>query len=307
MLKHWEHTEVATRQDYDQFQRYGTPFEPNRTNLADTLEANTAVFIIPEGGGKRLEGIYDKAKGGIRPLFRSDVPNRDLRLYIDALNNPNITQIAVDGLMGTGKTSTTMEYLIKTHLADIRIPNHWQTTDWKPQVDTHKLLIAKPAVNAGGEEYGFLPGTIDEKISPTIKNYTQYFDRFHQGGFEALNQMGYVEILPLGFVRGLDAENMTVVVDECQNTRELVTIVTRKAKDARIIMLGDTSPFQIDLVGNTPNKNGLTDIIDLLAGAEYFQYIEMKSLENIVRSAEVRDIVRRLFNKHGADPREWVA
>jgi predicted ribonuclease YlaK len=117
---------------------------------------------------------------------------------------------------------------------------------------------------------------------------------------------GYVEILPLGFIRGLDAENMTIVVDECQNTKELVTVVTRRAKDSRIFLLGDTSPFQIDLAGNTPKKNGLTDIIDLLQGAPYFQYIEMKSLEHIVRSDEVRDIVRRLFKKHGEDPQQWI-
>ena len=167
-------------------------------------------------------------------------------------------------------------------------------------------LISKPGVNASGEEYGFLPGDINEKIIPTLKNYTQYFDRLHQSGFEALRLSGYVEILPLGFVRGMDAENISVIVDECQNTKELVTMVTRRAKDSRIFLLGDTSPFQIDLPGNTPKKNGLADVIDLLQGAPYFQYIEMKSLEHIVRSDEVRDIVRRLFKKYGEDPKNWM-
>jgi predicted ribonuclease YlaK len=176
----------------------------------------------------------------------------------------------------------------------------------KPNVDAHKILICKPAVNASGEEYGFLPGDIDEKINPTIKNFTQYFDRYTQFGYNALKLSGYVEILPLGFVRGIDAEDVTLVIDECQNTKELVTVATRGAKNSRTFLLGDTSPFQIDLDGNTPNKNGLTDIIDLLHGAKYFQYIEMKTIEHIVRSEQVRDVVKRLFRKYGENPRKWI-
>lgn len=307
MIKHWQHVEYVDDEVYKQFLHHNTPVTPSIQ-----LPFNTAVYIQPITGGKRLEGIYDPTLKGIRQLkYKSQkgkpVPNRDLRLYLDAVLSEHITVLAVDGLMGTGKTSTCIESLIEEHLSDIKVDERvLNNPDWKPDTDAHKIMIAKPAVNSGGEEYGFLPGDINEKIAPTIKNYTQYFDRNHQAGFELLNAAGYVEILPLGFIRGLDAENMTVVVDECQNTTELITVVTRRAKDSRIFLLGDTSPFQIDLKGNTPKKNGLADTIDLLRGAHYFQYIEMKSLEHIVRSDEVRDIVRRLFKKYGEDPQEWV-
>jgi predicted ribonuclease YlaK len=244
---------------------------------------------------------------GIRQVSNKNAPNRDLRLYHDALENPNITILAVDGLMGTGKTFTLIDHLVKTKLSNIRIIDKvLNDVTYKADPHAHKILIAKPGVNASGEEYGFLPGDINEKLIPTMKNYTQYFDKLHQSGFEALRLTGYVDILPLGFIRGMDAENLSAIVDECQNTKELVTMVTRRAKDSRIFLLGDSSPFQIDLQGNTPNKNGLTAIIDLLHGAPYFQYIEMKSLEHIVRSDEVRDIVRRLFKKYGEDPKNWI-
>jgi PhoH-like ATPase len=307
MIKHWQHTEHVEFEVYKQFMHHNVPIIPTVSLLS-----NTGVFIEPIGGGKRLEGVYDPTIKGIRQL-KYKAPkghhnlNRDLRLYLDAVNNDNIKVLAVDGLMGTGKTSTCIEDLIEKHLENVTVPHTWQLTNAnKVGAEVHKILIAKPAVNSGGEEYGFLPGDINEKIAPTIKNYTQYFDRHHVAGFQGLNAAGYVEILPLGFVRGLDAENMSVVVDECQNTKELVTVVTRRAKDSRIFLLGDTSPFQIDLVGNTPKKNGLADIIDLLRGAPYFQYIEMKSLEHIVRSDEVRDVVRRLFKKYGEDPQDWI-
>ncbi len=302
MIKHWQHTEIVSKQVYDDFVNHNIPIKPS-----EILPYNTAVYVVSELGSKRLEGIYDFHAGGIRQLKNKTAPNKDLRLYLDAVSNENITILGVDGLMGTGKTSTCIENLIKMHLSNVKVDERvLNNPDWKPPFDAHKILIAKPAVNAGGEEYGFLPGDLKEKIAPMLKNYTQYFDRHHQSGFEMLNAAGYVEILPLGFIRGMDQENMTIIVDEAQNTKELITVATRLANKARIFLLGDTSPFQIDLAGNTPKKNGLTDIVDLLRGAHYFQYIEMKSLEHIVRSDEVRDIVKRLFKKYGEDPQEWL-
>ncbi|WIT25997.1 hypothetical protein [Bacillus phage SPO1L1] len=297
-FKHWEHTEYVNKEDYQAFLDHNVPLTPSVS-----LPYNTAVYVeSPSEGSKRLEGIYDPTVKGIRKLKSKKEPNRDLRLYQDAMMSDHMTVVAVNGLMGTGKTSTCIEYLISQHLAPTI-----SVDGLGAMSEHHKLLIAKPSVNADGEEYGFLPGDINEKIQPTLANYVQYFERNHQCSFDELREAGVVEILPLGFIRGLDAKNMTIVVDECQNTKELVTVVTRKAKeDSRIFLLGDTSPFQIDRQGNTPENNGLTHIIDLLCGASYFQYIEMTSIENIVRSDEVKDIVKRLFKKHGSDPKEWV-
>jgi predicted ribonuclease YlaK len=87
---------------------------------------------------------------------------------------------------------------------------------------------------------------------------------------------------------------------------ELVSVATRKAEGSRIFFLGDTSPFQIDNPNITPSRNGLTQLVDLLQGASYFQYIEMKTVEHILRGEEVRDIVRRLFKKYGQNPQEWI-
>ncbi|MNI27815.1 PhoH-like protein [compost metagenome] len=296
MLKHWDHIEQVSEKEFNLF-------HSSKSIIQSKIDIppNTAVYVAC--GDKRLEGIYDPRVKGIRPLISSKkTPNRDLRLYMDSLNNPDITILAVDGLMGTGKTSTAVEWVIKDQslstkrnipaiTGDVHVP--------------HKIVIAKPHVNAGGESYGHLPGDINEKLGPTISNFTQYFDRNTIIGFKGLRDAGFVEILPLGFIRGMDAENMTIIADECQNTKELISLVTRRANNSRLILLGDTSPFQIDKPGNTPDKNGLSNIIDLLSGAPYFQYIEMKSVEHIVRSEEVRDVVRRLYKKYGYDPKQW--
>lgn len=301
MLKHWEHTEYLSDEDYKSYTTLNKSFKPSIA-----LPYNTAVYVANDKGN-RVEGIYDGVVKAIRPLKNTNAPNRDLRLYLDAIATPEITMLGIDGLVGTGKTSTCIQALVTQHLSAVKkVISQAGMQEKKLAPDVHRILIAKPQVNASGEEYGFLPGDIVDKFDPTINNYKQYFNRFHVAGFESLVQSGHVEILPLGFVRGLDAENMTIIVDESQNAKELITIATRKANKCRIFFLGDTSPFQIDRDGNTPKNNGLGNLIDLLAGAPYFQYIEMKSLEHIVRSDEVRDIIRRLFKKHGTDPQEWI-
>lgn len=303
-MKHWEYTAYVSRQEFDSFSKRHSVI-----STRESIPSNTGVFVQCETGSKRLEGVYDSKLGGIRPLLTNG-PNRDMRLYLDAIQNENITIIAVDGLMGTGKTSTIIEAVIKQYMLKDHEP--WKEKDEEDEkpfnTSDHKVLIAKPHVNAGGshEQYGHLPGDLYEKLDPTLGNFIQYFDRWHPEGFHRLREKGQVQVLPLGFIRGLDAENMTIIVDEAQNTRELVTVVTRKAKMSRIVLLGDTSPFQIDLEGNTPKKNGLKDIIDLLAGAPYFQYIKMQSIEHILRSEETRDIVKRLFKKYGENPIEWI-
>jgi len=261
------------------------------------LPANIAAYISNQETGQRLEGIYDPCIKGIRKLAKSQCANKDLRLYMDAILNDNITMIAVDGLMGTGKTSTIVQHICDT-LSDVNLKS-------KPQ-ENPSVLISKPQFLSGGEQYGFLPGDIDEKLDPTLQSFIQYFDRFHQAGYHKLRETGIVKLLPLGYIRGLDAENVMVVIDECQNTKELISVATRRAKKSKFFFLGDTSPFQIDRKGNTGENNGLTHLIDLLKGASYFQYIEMKTLDHIVRSVEVVDIIRRLFSKYGQNPQEWI-
>lgn len=298
--KHWTHTEYVDETDFKKFRDYGTVLESNTD-----IQNNTGVFIQSITGSERLEGIFCGTEKGIRPLRTKNgrpEPNRDLRLYVDALLSPDITVLAIDGLMGTGKTSTCVEIL-----CDTVVPKHIQQRENglyikdKPE----KILIAKPNVNAGGEDYGFLPGDIEEKLEPGLRSFRQYFDMYNKYGYEVLKEVGYIETLPLGFIRGLNAEDTTIVVDECQNTSELVTVVTRKARNSRVILMGDTSPFQIDKYGNTTNQNGLKHISNLLNGAPYFQLIEMKTLNHVVRSSETRDIIRRLFVNHGEDIDKW--
>lgn len=287
-IGHWEHVEYVSADTLQAIKR-GEVVKPSIP-----LDANTALSVCCES--VLLECVYTGKT--IRPLMKSSAPNRDLRLYIDALHDPNITMLAVDGLPGSGKTSTAVEFVIDNDLSGLSANDLGKSTE-------PKVLIAKPYLNAGEEEYGFLPGDINEKFDPTVQNFIQYFNRKHLLGFDQLRDGGLVEVLPLGFIRGRDLPDTTIIVDECQNTKELVTMATRKAKNSRVIFLGDTSPYQIDIKGNSTHHNGLSHLTRLLKGASYFQHIELKTTNHILRSDESRDIVRRLIKTYGKDSSDW--
>lgn len=294
MSNHWQHIEIVDELTFNKFLNHKTSFSTD-----SDLDPNVGILISCESQSRKIEGVYDGVEHVIRPLKcgGKSAPNKELRLYLDALNNDVINMIAVDGLMGTGKTSSVVEYMCDL-LPDI---NKFS----EPYTSGYKIIIAKPYINAMGEEYGFLPGEIDDKLDPSLASFIQYFDRYHKAGFRKLRQQGYIELLPLGFVRGLDLKDTILVADECQNTLELISLATRKSTGSKIIFLGDTSPFQIDRPGNTSKVNGLTYLVDLLSGATFFQHIEMKTLNHIVRGDEVKEVVRRLFKKYGENPQEW--
>ena len=139
MLKHWEHTEYVNNEELQALKK-GKAIIPSVS-----IPANTAVYVCGHDT-KRLEGIYDPELKGIRQLTDKSAPNRDLRLYKDAIANKNITILAVNGLMGTGKTSTAVEELINKHLNDVKAHNGMLR---EPNRGQHKLLIAQAACRSG--------------------------------------------------------------------------------------------------------------------------------------------------------------
>lgn len=246
--------------------------------INEYLPPNLGVYIENDDG-RRTIGIVDNEYKVIRNLKGKKAPNKDLQLLYDAFQNKNITMIAIDGFVGTGKTSSVVKEAI----------DKWIKKE-------KKVYISKPHVFT--ENYGFLPGDIDEKLDPTLKNYSQWFNRYTNEQYEVSAYQHYkeqdlLEIQPLAYIRGCDIPDAMLVVDECQNAIELQSIATRRAKNSLFVFIGDTSGFQFDNKKCTPNNNGFTKLIKLLDGADYFQYIELKTLEHILRSNEVRDIMRR--------------
>jgi predicted ribonuclease YlaK len=277
--KHWEYIHNIDNITFDQFEKNNVPIKLDKNIVAP----NTGVIIENEKT-QRSYGIYDPEIKAIRKLKGKIAPNKDLQLLYDAFENKNITIIAVDGLPGTGKTSTVVEEAIK----------NWINKE-------KKVYIVKPYVFS--ESYGFLPGDIDEKTDPTLQNFIQWFERYSKkqfkgnGAYEYYKNQDWLKVLPLAFARGIDIENAFVIVDESQNTTELLTMATRKARASTFCFIGDTSFFQMDNKKCSPEKNGLKDLIDLLSGSPYFQHIELKTIDHILRGEEVKDIIKKFLKK----------
>jgi phosphate starvation-inducible PhoH-like protein len=151
-----------------------------------------------------------------------------------------------------------------------------------------KIIITRPAVEAG-ENLGFLPGDLKEKIDPYLRPI-----------YDALNDMipyeklGYymereiIEIAPLAYMRGRTLNNAFILLDEAQNTTpmQMKMFLTRMGPDSKMIVTGDIS--QIDL----PSKqnSGLKEAVRILKDVKGIGFIELNE-KDVVRHRLVRDII----------------
>ena len=146
------------------------------------------------------------------------------------------------GPAGTGKTHIAIAAAL--HLL-------WQDASLR-------LVLTRPAVEAGGERIGFLPGDMEQKVNPYLR---PLHDILHKllGYKETERQVarGRIEIIPLAFMRGLTIDNAVIILDEAQNTTpvQMKMALTRLGTSGRFVITGDTS--QSDLP--TANGGGLAD------------------------------------------------
>lgn len=113
--------------------------------------------------------------------------------------------------------------------------------------DIEKIVITRPTVTSG-EEVGFLPGGIDDKLAPfTAPVYDNMYRIYNKEKIDKCIQDGLIEVIPLAFMRGRNLSNCCVVVDEAQNIthRQMELLLGRLCNGSKMIVCGDTA--QIDL------------------------------------------------------------
>ena len=177
------------------------------------------------------------------------------------------------GPAGSGKTYTAVALAVKA-LKDKRVQN---------------IILTRPAVEAG-ENLGFLPGDLKEKLDPYLQ---PLYDALAEmlPNQKLLNYLDekVIQIAPLGFMRGRTLDNAFVILDEGQNTTEsqLKMFLTRMGKSAKFIVTGDVT--QIDLPKN--QKSGLTKALDLFMNVEGIKIVELNE-EDVVRHSLVKTIIK---------------
>jgi phosphate starvation-inducible protein PhoH and related proteins len=176
------------------------------------------------------------------------------------------------GPAGTGKTYTAIALAVRA------LKNR----------EIKKIILSRPAVEAG-ENLGFLPGDLKEKIDPYLQPlYDALQDMIPPRKLEDFLKDGIIEIAPLAFMRGRTLSNAFVILDEAQNTtiNQLKMFLTRMGLNAKFIITGDVT--QIDLPRRS--NSGLIFAMKLLQNIESISVVQFNT-NDIVRHRLVREIV----------------
>jgi phosphate starvation-inducible protein PhoH len=152
-----------------------------------------------------------------------------------------------------------------------------------------RIVLSRPAVEAG-ENLGFLPGDMKEKVDPYLRPlYDALYEMLPPEKVDAYIEKNIIEIAPLAFLRGRTLKNAAIILDEAQNTTaaQMKMILTRIGEDSKMIVTGD--PTQIDLPPRV--KSGLKDALDTLRRIEGMSVITFGN-RDVIRHKLVSQIVQ---------------
>lgn len=186
--------------------------------------------------------------------------------------------VFVVGPAGTGKTFISVALAVRALKAK----------------EVKKIIITRPAVEAG-ENLGFLPGDLREKIDPYLRPVYDALSEMLTGDkLKYYQENGVIEIAPLAYMRGRTLNNAYVLLDEAQNTTpmQLKMFMTRMGPESKMIVTGDIT--QIDLPKN--QKSGLVHALDVLYGVEGIGVVRLNEMD-VVRHRLVKNIIRA-YKKH---------
>ncbi|MFO1152377.1 MAG: PhoH family protein [Rhodospirillales bacterium] len=155
--------------------------------------------------------------------------------------------------------------------------------------EVDRIILSRPAVEAG-EQLGFLPGSMREKVDPYLRPlYDALYDMLPAPQVVKRLDSGEIEVAPLAFMRGRTLANAFVILDEAQNTTavQMKMFLTRLGDHARMVITGDLS--QVDLPKGT--RSGLRQALEILEGVDGIAFVHFSDAD-VVRHPLVTRIVR---------------
>ncbi len=160
--------------------------------------------------------------------------------------------------------------------------------------EVKKIIITRPAVEAG-ENLGFLPGDLKEKIDPYLRPiYDALDEMIPSEKLKFYQENRVIEIAPLAYMRGRTLNHAFILLDEAQNTTamQMKMFLTRMGPSSKVIVTGDIS--QIDLPRN--QKSGLGESLRILKGVKGIARVDLDA-KDVVRHRLVKDIITA-YDKH---------
>ncbi|NLP36510.1 MAG: PhoH family protein [Firmicutes bacterium] len=230
-----------------------------------------AIDLIRNGQAERLRGLFTDMVF-VTPRGKKIKPKTiGQKNYLDAMRKNDI--VFGIGPAGTGKTYLAMTIAVKA-LKERRV---------------QRLILTRPAVEAG-ENLGFLPGDLQEKVDPYLRPlYDALYDLLGMDVYRTYLEKGMIEIAPLAYMRGRTLDDSFIILDEAQNTtsEQMKMFLTRLGFNSRAVITGDIT--QVDLPRG--RFSGLAQVQEILKGIPGIEFVYMTD-KDVVRHPLVQKIIR---------------
>ena len=241
----------------------------NGKNL-DKQSISYSLSLLLEGSEERIKELEDTIvltqKGkAVQPKTLGQ------KEYINLIKNNDIT-FGI-GPAGTGKTYLAVAMAVKAFKRD----------------EVSRIILTRPAVEAG-ENLGFLPGDLKDKVDPYLRPlYDALFDMLGADKFNKYLERGLIEVAPLAFMRGRTLDNAFIILDEAQNTtpEQMKMFLTRIGFGSKVIITGDQT--QKDLPSGA--TSGLDTALKVLKNIDDIGFCYLTS-SDVVRHPLVQKIVK---------------
>jgi phosphate starvation-inducible PhoH-like protein len=244
----------------------------------NSLSDNEVSALMGEDGAlmvsNAVNDVLVHGNGGAKIRART----QNQRKLVDAVNENDM--VFAVGPAGTGKTYTAVALAVRALKSK----------------EVKRIVLTRPAVEAG-ENLGFLPGDLKEKLDPYMMPlYDALRDMIPGEKLAEMLEYGVIEIAPLAFMRGRTLDKAFVILDEAQNatTMQMKMFLTRMGMTAKFVITGDMS--QIDLPRQ--QKSGLAYALDALNGVEGIGVVRLNQ-NDVLRHSLVKKIIEAFENADG--------
>jgi phosphate starvation-inducible PhoH-like protein len=243
--------------------RAGTSF------VTDDIHRFLEQARVPDGGLQRLsEGARIIVPGAKKTVTAKTEGQRE---YLEAIEENDI--VVGIGPAGTGKT-----YLAVAMAVDALMKKR-----------VKRIILARPAVEAG-ENLGFLPGDLQEKVDPYLRPlYDALEDMMGSERMRRALETRAIEIAPLAYMRGRTLHDAFVILDEAQNatTLQMKMFLTRLGLNSKAVITGDKTQIDLPL----REHSGLLQVESVLKGIDGISFVYMRSTD-VIRHRLVKEIIR---------------
>jgi PhoH-like ATPase len=247
---------------------------PSKDLLKKTDTLSNHYYILKNGSASVL-ARYNKEDASLQRVIKTAafgvIPkNAEQAFALDAIMNPDIKLVSIQGVAGTGKTLLSLAGALEQRR------------------NYHQIYLARPIVPLSNKDIGYLPGDVNSKLNPYMEplwdnlKYIRSLFSEKDKEHKQLNEMVEAQklvVCPLAYIRGRSLSNVFFIVDEAQNLtpHEVKTIITRAGENTKIIFTGDI--YQIDTPYLDSQSNGLSYLIEKVKGQPLYAHITLQKGE----------------------------